>query len=272
VGGGVHTVNAIKTPVKDSEGNVTHLIGITRDITDRKRLEVMKDRFIAAATGEIRTPLVSIKGYADYVLSGKSGTISPAVESNLSVVKRNTDLLLQITDDLSDMRLIESGKLQLHIESLDFKDVMRNCIEGVQPFIANRKQDLHVESPDEPLPVRGDRSRLSQVVLNLLTNASKFTPEGERISLLAKGNTDSIEVQVSDTGIGIKNEDLERIWEPFTTVEKPSHIKGTGLGLSVAKGLIELHHGKIWVESPGEGKGATFKITIPRIEVVEVAQ
>jgi len=272
VGGGVHTVNAIKTPVKDSEGNVTHLIGITRDITDRKRLEGMKDRFIAAATGEIRTPLVSIKGYADYVLSGKSGTISPAVESNLSVVKRNTDLLLQITDDLSDMRLIESGKLQLHIESLDFKDVMRNCIEGVQPFIANRKQDLHVESPDEPLPVRGDRSRLSQVVLNLLTNASKFTPEGERISLLAKANTDSIEVQVSDTGIGIKNEDLERIWEPFTTVEKPSHIKGTGLGLSVAKGLIELHHGKIWAESPGEGKGATFKITIPRIEVVEVAQ
>jgi len=127
-----------------------------------------------------------------------------------------------------------------------------------------KKQRLRVEAPEKPLQIRGDRDRLSQVLMNLFGNASKFTSEGGTISLHVKELEDAVQVQVSDTGIGIRKEDLERVFEPFAAIEKPTYIKGTGLGLSITRGLIEAHGGKIWAESPGEGKGATFVFTIPR--------
>jgi signal transduction histidine kinase len=116
---------------------------------------------------------------------------------------------------------------------------------------------------DDQLIINGDRNRLCQVLINLFSNATKFTPEGSEIILQFEKNAGNIKTQVSDTGIGLREDDLERVFEAFTKIKKATYIKGTGLGLSITKGLVEAHGGKIWVESEGEGKGATFTFTIP---------
>ncbi|WP_455276200.1 sensor histidine kinase [[Eubacterium] cellulosolvens] len=124
--------------------------------------------------------------------------------------------------------------------------------------------------PKGRLFIQGDSIRLSQALINLLNNASKFTPERGKIELSVENMKESIQVQVKDSGIGIRKKDLERIFEPFANIKKPNYIKGTGLGLSLTKGFVEAHGGKIWVESSGEGKGAEFTFTLPKVESVYV--
>ena len=250
---------------------------VLRDITMRKRAEEelrraanafklmeLKDRFISAVTHELRTPLVSVKGYLDFILMGEAGTVPWGIEQNLQVVKRNADQLLNLTDDLLDVRRLESGKLQLNLKPMNLLDVARHCYGEIQPFVKEKKQKISLDAPERGLPIAGDNVRLNQSLMNLLINASKFTPEKGQIAVKVSENTDYYEVRVSDTGIGIKSEDLQRVFEPFATIVKPAYVKGTGLGLSVTKGLIEAHGGKIWAESPGQDKGATFIFTLPK--------
>jgi PAS domain S-box-containing protein len=262
--GDIRVIQTIKAPIKDKTGLITHIIGITRDLTERKHLEKMKDQFISAVTHELRTPLVSIKAYVDYPLTGKMGQLSEEMKSNLTIVKRNTDRLLQITGDLLELRRMESGKLELNKEPMNFQKTIDHCIDEIRPLIKDKKQSIDVNSPNQPLIVNGDSVRLSQVLMNLLSNANKFTPEGGKILLNVKVNQ-KIHVELSDTGIGIKKQDLKRVFEPFSAITKPTYIPGTGLGLSVTKGMIEAHGGKIWANSQGEGKGSTFTFELPRI-------
>ena len=264
-------------PAETMHGKRT-IIMLSRDITDEKRAEnamkkieeektrsIIKDQFISVATHELRTPLISIKGYVDYVLTGKFGPISKNVDSSLNIVKRNTDRLLALTEDLLDIRRIESGRIKMKLKFLDFRDILKHCIMEIQPFIEDKKQNFNFDIPKEELKVQGDSIRLSQAVMNLLNNANKFTPEGGKIVLHVEKKSYFIQIQISDTGGGIYKEDLERIFQPFVDIKKRTYIKGTGLGLSVTKGLVEAHGGKIWAESEGEGKGTTFIFTLPRI-------
>jgi signal transduction histidine kinase len=163
-----------------------------------------------------------------------------------------------------DFRRLEAGEFELNKAPLNFQDVIKKCVEEIQPSIDQRKQNLNVEVSEGPLPVQGDDVRLSQVLMNLLSNANKFAPEGSTITLLAREEEDVVQVEVSDAGIGIRKEDLKRVFEPFAIIEKLSYVKGTGLGLSVCKGLVEAHGGKIWAESAGEGEGAKFTFTLPK--------
>ncbi|MCJ7506839.1 PAS domain S-box protein, partial [Candidatus Bathyarchaeota archaeon] len=236
---------------------------LLQDAARRKELEMMRDQFISAVTHELRTPLVSIKGYVDLVLDG-SQSIPEEVESNLQVVKRNTDRLLSLVNDLLDLSRMQSGRLQLNLQSMDLRQIIDDCAAEIQPFVNAKKQSLSLEVPAGPLPVQGDPVRLSQVLANLLSNASKFAQEAGQIGLRVKDVRDVVVVQVSDNGIGIRKQDLERVFQPFAAIEKPTYVKGTGLGLSVSKGLVEAHGGKIWAESPGEGKGVTFTFTLPK--------
>jgi len=121
--------------------------------------------------------------------------------------------------------------------------------------------------PEWPLSIEGDESRLMQVIMNLLDNASKFAPENGHIHLHVEKESGSFKVSIADNGIGIKPEDLHRIFEPFATIEKPTYVKGSGLGLSVAKGLVEAHGGQMWAESLGPGRGSTFTFTIPEMRM-----
>jgi hypothetical protein len=184
--------------------------------------------------------------------------------SYLEVIKRNTNRLLSLTNDLLDFQRLQIGKLQISMKPVNFTDVLNNSVKEITPIFKGRRQTLEVKVPKGSIHILGDTLRLMEVVVNLLDNASKFTPDGGRITVHVEDNVDQVITQVSDTGIGIRKDDLNQIFEPFSAIKKPTHIKGTGLGLTVAKGLIEAHGGQIWVESAGEGKGATFTFTIPK--------
>ncbi len=249
--------------LKDKNNN-SFLIVTGRDISERKRIENLTDRFISAITHELRTPLVSIKGYVDYILTKKQGPVPEKIESSLNIIKRNSDILLNITNDLLDIQHIDSRRLTLNLEPLNYRDIINQCVEDIQPFIAQKQQQFNVELPMGNLSVHADRNRLHQILINLLSNASKFTPKNGDLSLVVTEMKETINTKVIDSGIGITKEDIKRIFEPFASIEKPSYIKGTGLGLSIAKGLSELHGGKLLVESKGEGKGTTFTLVLPR--------
>jgi PAS domain S-box-containing protein len=241
-----------------------HYLSHWVDITERRHLDDMKERFISAVTHELRTPLVSIKGYLEYILNGGQGPIPEKVESSLTVMKRNTDRLVNLTNELLDIRRLQAGRLQLSLETLDLREVIDQCVKEIQPFIQARLQRLEVDAPSTPILLQVDRNRIAQAMMNLLSNASKFTPDGGRIILSAAEDAEAVKIQVSDTGIGIRSQDLSRVFEPFTYIRKPIQTEGTGLGLNITKGLIEAHGGRIWVESAGEGGGATFTFTLPR--------
>jgi signal transduction histidine kinase len=196
------------------------------------------------------------------------------VESSLRVVKRNSDRLLSLTEDLLDVQRMDAGRLKLNFELISINEIIDDCIEEIQPFVDERKQGIRLKIPDRlhDIIVQGDRIRMSQVFLNLLLNATKFSPEGSVITLSVEEGVGEFVVKASDTGIGIAQDDLTRVFEPFSAIEKPQYIKGTGLGLSVTKGLIEAHGGRIWAESDGKGKGATFVFTLPKQEVLSVAR
>jgi PAS domain S-box-containing protein len=250
--------------IKDKEGYPTGTWAIFRDITERYRLMEMKEQFISVATHELRTPLISIKGYVDFLFSEDLEPISELTKASLEVVRRNTDRLLHLTDDLMDLQRIKSEKLHLELGFLDLIELINHCTEEIQPFINEKKQNFHVNIPDDSLLIQGDNIRLSQAIMNLLNNAAKFAPEGGTITLFVEEKENFIQIQVSDTGIGLQKEDLERIFQPFANIKKSTYIKGTGLGLSVTKGLVEAHGGKILANSEGEGKGATFTIFLPK--------
>jgi PAS domain S-box-containing protein len=237
---------------------------LVQDVERRKELERMRDQFISAVTHELRTPLVSMTGYLDLALSEESQPMSEEVLSDLHVVKRNMDRLLNLVNDLLDISRMQSGRFQLNLQPIDLKDVMNTYIKDTQPLLEEKKQNLKLEIPENELPVQADQVRLCQAVMNLLSNATKFSSEGSEITLRIEEEQEEITVKVSDKGIGIKKEDLERVFEPFSAIEKPTYIKGTGLGLSITRGLVEAHGGRIWAESEGEGKGTTFTFTLPK--------
>ncbi|PKK86487.1 MAG: hypothetical protein CVT48_01060, partial [Thermoplasmata archaeon HGW-Thermoplasmata-1] len=265
---------------RDPAGRIIHYQGIVMDITERKkaekvqaqleaakRLSELKTRFVSVATHELRTPLVSVKGYTDLVLSGKAGDVPQKIRDLLDVAARNTDRLLRLVEDLLDVQRIESGRLTIEMQPIDLRDAINHCAGEIKPLVEDKKQKLNLEIPERPLSVNGDGARLEQVFMNILNNASKFTPESGTIAMRAEEAGGDVRVSISDTGMGIRKEDLTRIFEPFADVKKATYIKGTGLGLSVAKGIVEAHGGTIKAESEGEGKGATFTVSIPKISL-----
>jgi PAS domain S-box-containing protein len=262
--------------VKDELGKTIGFQGDIIDITEHKRIEKefnkikeermhaeIKDKFLSTATHELKTPLVSIKGYLDYALSRSINRMPKDISSNLQVVKRNTDRLVALTEDLLDIRRIDSGNLQLNLKSLDLTEIINEVFNEIKSIIKEKKQTININNTNESMQISGDKLRLEQIFINLLSNASKFSPEWSNINIEVKKFKKEYQIQVSDQGIGIKDKDLKRIFEPFANIEKPTHVKGTNLGLSVTKGLVEAHGGRIWADSPGLGKGATFTVILP---------
>ena len=236
---------------------------IMRDLTEHKRLQNMKDHFIVAVTHELRTPLVSIKGYVDHIIA-KEPNLTNSLKSKIEVVKRNTDRLLQLTDDLLSVKNMETGRLEFKFETLNLHEALTQCIDEIQPLVKDKAQEIRLEVPGNPLPVVCDRLRLNEVLMNILSNASKFTPNGGSIIIRVEEDSATVTVSITDNGIGIDKKDLVRVFEPFAAIEKPTYIKGSGLGLSLAKKLVEAQQGKIWATSLGKGQGATFAFTLPK--------
>jgi signal transduction histidine kinase len=223
-----------------------------------------KSDFLAKMSHELRTPLNSMIGFSDLLIE-QEATISPAKRvAFLQNVASSAKHLLSLINDLLDISKVEAGKMAMNLEEIDLRAAIANSVASTSPLFARKGQIVDVTMPDEPMIVRGDQGRLEQVLLNLLSNANKFSPEGDRISVVTSGNGGSVRIEIRDHGIGINSEDQQRIFEEFEQVHTRGTLStGTGLGLALAKRFVEAHGGALEVAS-ALGEGSIFSVILPR--------
>jgi len=230
-----------------------------------KKLDQMKSDFIASVSHDIRTPLNSIQESLALILEGVVNAADSQGKKVLEIAKRSVGRLKVMIDDLLDFSKIEAGKMRLHLELSDVQ-VLVDEVLGSLKSLADKKKVAFQFQPVEGLPkIPCDPERIVQILTNLVGNAIKFTPEQGTIEIRVQLHESThLKVSVSDTGIGVKQEDLERIFERFEQVKGASsrEVKGTGLGLAICKELVKLHNGSIWAESEF-GKGSRFIILLP---------
>lgn len=239
-------------------------IWITRDITERKKLDRMKNEFVSAVSHELRTPLTSIIGSLGLILSGHSGNVSSDSKKLLEIALRNSDRLLGLINDILDLDKIESGTIDFKIEKHDLKDLINIAIENNRPFADQFKVEIQYSPSREPLPVQVDGNRLLQAMTNLLSNAIKFSPPGEKIIVSTEVKDNKVRFNIIDHGPGIPLAFHERIFQRFAQVDSSDKRQrgGTGLGLNISKMIIETFGGSINFVSE-EGQGATFYFDLP---------
>lgn len=290
---GIRTFLGMKTAYRNEAGVVIGLIGISYDISDRKRIEAereqllqreqvarevaenanrIKDEFLAVLSHELRSPLTPILGWAKLLCAGKLDAVRTA--QALVTIERNALLQSQLIEDLLDISRIMSGKLTLVPVQVDLSLVILAAIETVR--LAAEAKSIHIEVNLEPniSKVYGDAGRLQQVVWNLLSNAVKFTPMVGRVKVRLTQNHQHTQLQVTDTGKGIHSEFLPYVFEHFRQEDGATTRKfgGLGLGLAIARQIAELHGGRIWVESLGENQGATFSVELPVLEAANLVE
>ncbi len=232
-----------------------------------KKIDEMKSEFVSVASHELRTPLATIKSAIQLVLTEKAGATTENQKNLLTLADKNINRLVNLLNDLLDLSRIESGRIGMKFEELDLSALIEFVVSSSKPQATAKSISLEKEVSDDLPPVQGDGQKVEQILTNLIGNALKFTPEGGRVTVSAKISQKAkgmAEISVRDTGVGIPQEQLGRIFEKFHQVENSLHhsVPGTGLGLAIAKGLVEAHQGEIWVESE-VGKGTTFTFTLP---------
>jgi signal transduction histidine kinase len=238
-----------------------------REIEDKSRqLEVAsqhKSEFLANMSHELRTPLNAIIGFSEVLSERMFGELNEKQEEYLRDIYASGQHLLSLINDILDLSKIEAGRMELELSDFDLPMTIDNALMLVRERATRRGIELR-RAVDEGLgQIQADERKLRQVLLNLLSNAIKFTPEGGRIDVQARPVDRSIEVSVTDTGVGIAPEDQEAVFEEFRQVgTADKKVEGTGLGLTLCRKFVELHGGKIWVKSQ-VGAGSTFTFTIP---------
>jgi two-component system phosphate regulon sensor histidine kinase PhoR len=244
-------------------GRAVGAVAVFQDVTELKRLERVRREFVANVSHELRTPLTAIKGYAETLRDGGLRDPKAAAEF-VAVIHRHAERLRALIEDLLDLSSVEQGQARLDLGPVSLRDVAAQAEAVTRPAAQEKRHTLAIDvGPDVPR-VLADRDRLAQVLINLLDNAVKFTPEGGRIEVSARPAPGRVVVTVADNGIGIPREDLGRIFERFYRVSRSRDRRdgGTGLGLAIAKHLTQAMGGSIEVESR-PGSGTTFRVSLP---------
>jgi len=222
-----------------------------------------KSEFLANMSHELRTPLNAIIGFSEVLTDRMFGELNEKQDEYLKDIYASGTHLLSLINDILDLSKIEAGRMELELTDFDLPTAIENALMLVRERAGRRSIALHTKIDNQIGQIRADERKVRQVVLNLLSNAIKFTPEGGRINVGAVSKDGSVEISVSDTGIGIAPEDQEKVFEEFRQVGTAAKkIEGTGLGLTLCRKFVELHGGRIWVKSQ-EGVGSTFTFTIP---------
>jgi PAS domain S-box-containing protein len=282
------------SPIRSPQGS--RVIAIVRDITSRKQAEArinemhqefaselaaknqqleirnreveranrLKSEFLASMSHELRTPLHTIIGFADLLAEELKGPLNPDQKRFIGHIQQDSRHLLELINDILDLSKIESGRLELHFELFNAADAIAETIAGLRPG-AESKQIRIREIVDPVLSIAADRLRLKEILYNLVSNAVKFTPEKGQITIECSNQPEGILFTVTDTGIGIDSSERQAIFDKFYQVGSTTGglREGTGLGLAITKSLIEMHGGRIWVEST-PGQGSRFQFLIPR--------
>ncbi|MGE5837145.1 MAG: PAS domain S-box protein [Acidobacteriota bacterium] len=277
-------VSLTVSPIRGPSGEVVGASSIARDITEQKRAALererllhneraarteaeranrVKDDFVAMVSHELRTPLNAILGWTDLLKS--AGGDTDLLARGVDVIARNTRLQAQVIGDLLDVSRIVSGKIALDLSRLDLTSIVTNSVEALQSPALEKGVALTTRIALGPIATVGDPARLQQIVWNLLSNAIKFTPKGGSVTVELRRLDGHAEIVVTDTGAGIPSDFLPDLFERFRQASAMTTRRhgGLGLGLSIAKHLTELHGGSIRASSRGEGKGATFVVTLP---------
>lgn len=227
-------------------------------IAERKRSESVKSEFASMVSHELRTPLSSIKAGIEVVLDGIDGPVTDAQRETLDIAKNNVNRLTRLINNVLDYSKLESGKLEMIFEKTDVTQILREIYDLMKPAVQNKGLDFLREFPDAPFLAVCDADKIKQVLINLLDNAIKFTDAGGTISLHLRRSDRQVLISVEDTGVGIPEEDQERIFEMFGHASGRSQPRGTGIGLSVCRLVVGHHRGRIDVDSsPGEGTRLT---------------
>jgi two-component system phosphate regulon sensor histidine kinase PhoR len=238
---------------------------VLHDITELRRLERVRRDFVANVSHEFKTPLTAIQGFAETLLNG-------ALEDKanrkrfVEIIREHARRLARLTDDLLKLSRIEAGRLELEIRPIRVETLVSGCVETARLNAKARGLEIQVDLQENTPSVRGDGLQLGEVLQNLLDNAVQYTPSGGYIEVKARSNGNGVTFTVTDTGIGIPESDLERIFERFYRVDaaRSREAGGTGLGLAIARHIVEAHGGRIWVES-AVGQGSRFHFSIPSV-------
>jgi signal transduction histidine kinase len=243
---------------------------IIRDITERKELERQKADFYAMVTHDLKSPLTTILGYADFMLTVKAEGLDAETVEMVEAIRSSSINLHQMSNDFLAVSKFESGVLTLALTQTEITNVLKKVIKDMGSAAHEKRLSL-VEDIEDGLPAAMIDQRLVQRALaNLLQNAINYTPEGGTVILKAEKSGGEVVVSVTDTGPGIPEEEQARVFEKYYRSSRTSYVKGTGLGLAIVKAVAEAHGGKVELESE-EGKGSTFKIFLPIISVREKA-
>ena len=248
----------LETKVKQRTKELSKALEEIQIITKRK------SDFVSAVSHELRTPLTSIKGYASLLSAGKLGAISGPVKQRLEKINRHSDDLSQLINNLLDISRIESGRIEMKIENINLQESLDTLSDLLAPQFKEKQIEFIQEISKDSNNISADKNQLKRIFINLIGNALKFTPAKGKITVRAKKIDDSVQLEVEDTGVGIAEKNLNKIFEEFYREDNEvnQEVKGTGLGLSLVRYIIEAHKGKIWVDSK-LNKGTTFSFTLP---------
>lgn len=275
------TIYAFRLYVRQTKTQMAHLEELVAERTDDlqkaneglKQLDRVKATFFSVINHEMRTPLTAIMGYTDLLLDDES-LASQQLEI-LNIIQDNSQRLLGLVTNLLDISRLEDGKLKIRPEPLEVADVVDRALVVIAPTAEQKRIAVTADIPDGLPQVYGDPRRVDQILVNLLNNAVKYTPDTGSVTLTAQNDEEAgmVRVSVADTGIGIAADLLPELFNRFVRAERVerTNVMGSGLGLSIAKGLVEAHGGQIWAESE-EGRGATFTFTLPVAKSIPVGE
>ena len=245
------------------------------DITERKQLERLKDEFLSTVSHELRTPMATVKEFTEIIADEIAGPVTTPQREYLAIIKANIDRLSRIINDLLDMTKIEAGRLLLYKTLIEPQALVEQVAQLMSPLAKTRLIALEVNAPAHVPNVFADADKITQVLINLVGNALKFTDPQGRVRVEVVDQPNQVLFSVTDTGMGIAAQDLPKLFEKFTQLARPmpggSSIKGTGLGLAISKRVVELHGGHIQAASE-LGRGSTFSFTLPKHQPEEMVR
>ncbi len=238
------------------------LFCVAHDITERKHIERLKQDFIAMLSHDLRTPLMSVLSSINLVQAGAAGEVSARTESELNKVERSIDHLIELVNDLLDFEKLEAGRMDFDILPISFNEVLDESLRLVQALTEQKR--VKIESPTQDFIVAGDQRKLIQVIVNLLSNALKHSPEDGLVQIQTQSTGNMVEISIHDQGPGVPDQYAEIIFTPFEQIsERSTAALGTGLGLTICKLLVEGHDGKIGVRNSDLLQGSAFWFTVP---------
>ncbi|MFH0985419.1 MAG: ATP-binding protein [Candidatus Omnitrophota bacterium] len=251
--------------IESEDGKTVGFVSVISDVTKQKELETLKNTFLTNISHDLRTPITCIHGSLQLLCDNTINKLTPSQEKFVTIALNNVKRLSRLINDLLDLSKLEAKKFTIKPALFRVDDLVQTLVNEFGAWSKTKEITIRADI-EKPMEVEADQDRMSQVLTNLIGNALKFTPNGGTVTITGRRlkNSEKIELGVRDTGPGIAKKDFQKLFEKFSRIESPSlqGVSGTGLGLTIAKEIVELHGGRIWVESQ-EGKGSYFAFELP---------